>query len=166
MINLIALAVGIGLVVSLIFSELFAISAGGMVAAGYIALYLNRPVDVALTLAASLLTVFVVKGISRFVIIYGKRQVVAMILVGYLAGISINAVCLFLAPMVQEGLFPTRLTALPTTIGFIIPGLIAIWIERQGAMSTLSALLTGSVIVRLVLILLVGADLPAFGELL
>ena len=39
-------------------------------------------------------------------------------------------------------------------IGFIIPGLIALWIDRQGWVETLAPLMTSSVLVRLVLIVL------------
>ena len=43
-------------------------------------------------------------------------------------------------------------------IGFIIPGLIAIWLDRQGIVETLAALVTASVVVRLILVV-VGAEL-------
>jgi hypothetical protein len=46
-------------------------------------------------------------------------------------------------------------------IGFIIPGLIANWLDRQGTVETLSALVTASVLVRLILVLAVGAELRA-----
>ena len=39
-------------------------------------------------------------------------------------------------------------------IGFIIPGLIALWIDRQGPTETLAALVTSATVVRLVLIVL------------
>ena len=48
------LSVGIGLAVSLLFTEIFGLAAGGMIVPGYIALYLTRPVEVGLTLAAGL----------------------------------------------------------------------------------------------------------------
>jgi hypothetical protein len=59
--NLLALSIGIGLVVSLLFSELFGLAAGGLVVPGYIALYLTRPIDIAVTLAAALLTFFLIR---------------------------------------------------------------------------------------------------------
>jgi hypothetical protein len=43
-------------------------------------------------------------------------------------------------------------------IGFIIPGLIAIWLDRQGVVETLSALITASIVVRLILIIVVGTE--------
>ena len=55
MVNILTASIGIGLAVSLLFSEMFGLAAGGMVVPGYIALYLNRPVDIVLTLAAGVL---------------------------------------------------------------------------------------------------------------
>ena len=46
MIELLPLSIGIGLVVSLLFSEVFGLAAGGMVVHGYIALHLAHPVQV------------------------------------------------------------------------------------------------------------------------
>jgi hypothetical protein len=40
-------------------------------------------------------------------------------------------------------------------IGYIIPGLIALWFNRQGILQTLSALAVTSVLVRLALIMMV-----------
>ena len=39
-------------------------------------------------------------------------------------------------------------------IGFIIPGLIALWFDRQGVAETMGSLATSAVVVRLVLILI------------
>ena len=46
-----------------------------------------------------------------------------------------------------------------SVIGFIIPGLIAIWIDRQGLIETLAALIAASVAIRLVLILIYGMEI-------
>ena len=46
-----------------------------------------------------------------------------------------------------------------TIIGYIIPGLIAIWIDRQGLVESFSALITASVIVRMFLLLITGGEL-------
>jgi hypothetical protein len=50
-------------------------------------------------------------------------------------------------------------------ICYIIPGLIAYWMERQGAVATIMALLMAAVLVRLVLIVAVGGvpiEIPAW----
>jgi gamma-polyglutamate biosynthesis protein CapC len=42
--------------------------------------------------------------------------------------------------------------AMAAVVGFIIPGLIALWMDRTGPVLTLSPLIVASVVVRLVLI--------------
>jgi hypothetical protein len=44
-------------------------------------------------------------------------------------------------------------------VGYIIPGLIAIWMDRQGILETITALVTSSAIVRLILIILFGGEI-------
>ena len=156
MIELLTMAIGIGLAVSLFFSEIFGLAAGGMVVPGYFALYLNRPVDVFLTIAAALATYLIVYLLSTFIIVYGRRRTVLMILVGYIVRMLVDMIPL--GPLAAVPLFALG-EAEFSVIGFIIPGLIAIWIDRQGIVETLSALAAAAVAIRLILILIVGSDL-------
>jgi gamma-polyglutamate biosynthesis protein CapC len=149
-IELLPLSVGIGLAISLLFTEMFGIAAGGMIVPGYIALGLHRPFDVALTVGAGFATFAIVHTLSSFVIIYGRRRTVMMILIGYLIGMLVRWSTGSLGALGGIEL---------DVIGFIIPGLIAIWLDRQGIVETLAALLTASVVVRLILILVVGSEL-------
>ncbi len=160
MIDLLSASIGIGLAVSLFFSEMFGLAAGGMVVPGYIALYLNRPIDVVLTLAAALVAYFVVHSLSTFVIVYGKRRTVLMIIIGYLvrglfAQIPFYASDPIFAFSQQFGNAPADFEP----IGYVIPGLIAIWMDRQGVWETLAALVTSACVVRLVLMLVFGLEL-------
>jgi gamma-polyglutamate biosynthesis protein CapC len=156
MIDLLTLSVGLGLAVSLIFSELFGLAAGGMVVPGYLALHLAEPLTVALTLAAGLATFAIVRILSKFIIIYGRRRTTLMILVGYLIGAVGRVAIHGHLPAV-----PGAETTIIGFIGFIIPGLIATWIDRQGIVETFGTLLTASAIVRLLLILFVGLENPS-----
>ncbi len=151
MIELLPLAIGVGLAVSLFFSELFGLAAGGMVVPGYIALYLTKPVDVLLTLGAGFATYAIVHSLSSFLIVYGRRRTVLMILGGYAIGTSARMLLTGQAESPHGGEF--------SVIGYIIPGLIAIWLDRQGVIETFSTLLTASVVVRLLLILAAGSEL-------
>ncbi len=150
------ISIGIGLAVSLLFSEIFGLAAGGMVVPGYIALSLDRPMNVIMTFAAAILTYFVVYSLSNIMIIYGKRRTVLMVLVGFLVGIFFERMAFF--PMMPSAALPVVDGATDTAdyevIGYIIPGLIGIWIDRQGLVETLGILLTASTLVRLVLILM------------
>ena len=156
MAEVLTVAIGIGLAVSLLFTELFGLAAGGMVVPGYVALYLDQPLSIMLTLMVAVITYFVVHLMSTFVIIYGRRRTVSMILIGYITRILVE--------LIPLGSFGTidRIAGEESSlavIGFIIPGLIAIWIDRQGMIETLTALLAASVAIRLVLILIYGIDL-------
>ena len=144
-------AIAIGLIVSLIFTELFGLAAGGMIVPGYFALSLNRPLELGLTAAAALITFALVRLISSYAIVYGRRRIVLMILTGFLVGTSIRVL-----PLLFDGGATWGSSSLGhfAVIGFIIPGLIALWIDRQGLVETLGTLTTSSVVVRLVLILL------------
>lgn len=148
--EILSLAIGVGLVVSLLSSELFGLAAGGMIVPGYVALFLDRPMTVVLTLAAALATFMTVRVLSSMIIVYGRRRTVLMILVGYLFGMAFRA---------AGGAFVGYGDPTYTVIGHIIPGLIAIWMDRQGLVETVSALLTASVIVRLLLILFLSVEL-------
>jgi len=159
MVDILTASIGIGLAISLLFSEMFGLAAGGMVVPGYVALYLNRPVDIALTIAAALVTYFAVHALSTFIIIYGKRRTVLMISIGYLVrGVMATIPFYTSDPLVRI----SEMSGAPaefSVIGYVIPGLIAIWMDRQGVIETLSALITSAVVVRLVLMLVFGLEL-------
>jgi poly-gamma-glutamate biosynthesis protein PgsC/CapC len=86
MAEIITISIGIGLAVSLLFSEILGVAAGGMVVPGYIALYFHKPLQLIYTLAASYITYFITKVLSTVMIIYGRRRTVLMILIGFLLG--------------------------------------------------------------------------------
>ncbi len=144
------LAIAIGLMISLLFTEAFGLSAGGMIVPGYFALSLNRPGAVVLTILAAALTYAIVRLVAKRAIVYGRRRIVLMIIVGFTVGMVLRQGCF----LVVGGADQVGALAPLAIIGFIIPGLIALWFDRQGIVETTSTLLTSSVIVRLVLILI------------
>lgn len=143
-------SIAVGLAVSLLFTEIFGLAAGGMVVPGYLALSLDRPLDIVLTLGAALLTFLIVRGIAKFSVIYGRRRIVLTLLFGFLIGSVFRATPALAASMSS---FNDIGGVDASVIGFIIPGLIALWFDRQGVVETSSVLLTTAVVVRLVLIL-------------
>lgn len=144
-------AIGLGLVLSLIFSESLGLAAGGMVVPGYIALYIHQPLLVLGTIVASLLTLGTVKVLTNYILIYGRRRIVFSIILGFVFG--------WLAKNAFIFSFPDYTVELKS-IGYIIPGLIANWMERQGATKTLCIMVTTAVIVRLILMLISGEVIP------
>lgn len=144
--ELLAISVGIGLVVALLCTELFGIASSGMIVPGYIALYLLKPWHLLATLLVALATFAAVKLLSTVLIVHGRRRTALMILIGYILGML-------------TGQWFTAWNHELTVIGFVIPGLIAVWMDRQSVLQTLSSLALVSGIVRLVLVLTVGSEL-------
>lgn len=145
-IELLTVSIGLGLAASLLYGELFGLAAGGMVVPGYMALYADKPIDVSLTLLAALLTFGILKGLSQIAIVYGRRRTALTILVGYLVGLGFRMWLDSQVTPFTEG----------AIIGFIIPGLIAIWYQRQGVLETTLSLFTAAIIVRMVLVVMLG----------
>ncbi|MBN2621448.1 poly-gamma-glutamate biosynthesis protein PgsC [candidate division WOR-3 bacterium] len=145
-------AVGVGMFLSLILTETVGLAAGGIVVPGYIALVLHDPVQVLITILAGMITYAIVHALSRRMIIYGRRLLIISILVGY-----IIAYVTRIAPMITIESISINVA----TIGFVIPGLIAYWISRQGIVPTVCAMLIVASLVRLILIILhSGVILP------
>ena len=143
-------AIGLGLVTSLIFSETLGLAAGGMVVPGYLALMIHEPFRIFGTIVAALLTFGTLKLMSRYMLIYGRRRIVVSVLVGFVFGAA------------SRDLLVLKLHDAPldlSTIGYVIPGLIANWMERQGVVQTLCVMTTTAVLVCLLLMLLNGGAL-------
>ena len=149
MIDPLTLSVGIGLVFGLVFVEAFGLFAGGMVVPGYIALDIVHPGTVVLTILTAMLINLMIRVLSKYLVIYGRRRVSLTVLIAFLMGA-------FVRYLFGELYMTQTLGSLYTVIGYIIPGLIALSIDRQGLVETVTTLLIVSVSVRLVLILLIG----------
>lgn len=118
----------LGIFVSLIFTELTGISAGGIVVPAYLALTVNQPSVLISTLAIGLIAYVVVEfGLSRFIMLYGKRKFAAFVFVALILRIALN--------FALGGIF-NALDAL-TSIGVITAALIASTVSKQGLPYTL-----------------------------
>ncbi len=133
------IAIGIGIILSLFFTEALGVTAGGVIVPGYIALYLHDPKMVLGTFVISLVTFGIVKFLTKFMLIYGKRRLVLSLLIGFLIGF-----------WVKEYYSNGELYV----IGNIIPGLIASWMDRQGVIRTISVIIITASIVYLSMMLL------------
>ena len=144
---MLAQAVGIGIIFSLLLTETVGLAAGGIVVPGYIAYNLHHPWKIIVTIFTAILTWLLVRLISRVALIYGRRLLVISILIGYILGHIFR-----LFPPLTMGKHLLDLEA----IGYVIPGLIAYWVERQGLISTLLMMLITASLVRLILTAVTG----------
>jgi len=145
--NMLWVSVGLGLVVSLLFAEFLGLTAGGLVVPGYIALFWNKPVQILGTLVAAFLALIVLKLISAKTFVYGRRRLVLTILLGFVFGSLLR--------LVAQNLIPPKYISFDP-IGYVIPGLLAYWMEKQGITETITGLIIASVLVRMAVILLNG----------
>ena len=145
---MIPIAVGLGVVFSLIFHEIFGLAAGGIVVPGYIALNFDDPFKLLGTLLVALVVWLFIRIISQFVFVYGRRRMVIAVLLGFLLGYASKN-------MFALDMFDSRIEA----IGYIIPGLIANWMERQGVLKTITTVMIGGAVVRVMTIIVMGGEL-------
>ncbi|MEO0122688.1 MAG: poly-gamma-glutamate biosynthesis protein PgsC [candidate division WOR-3 bacterium] len=149
---MIVIAVGLGMMLNLLLTETIGLAAGGIVVPGYIALNLHKPDMVISTVVIALITYLLLYLLSRFILLYGRRLLIVSIIIGYLLGYLTR---------VYPSISLETLKLDITTIGFVVPGLIAYWMQRQGIIETISTMIIAAVIVRLILIILTGgAILP------
>lgn len=142
--------IGLGMLMSFFMAETIGLAAGGIVVPGYIAMTLHEPFRVASTILIALIVYLLVKLLSRWMLIYGRRQLILGVLLGYLIGYVTKVM-----PPPQFG----QLHVDVATIGFVIPGLIAYWMARQGIIETISTLVVAGVLVRLIVTVISGGEL-------
>ncbi len=142
-------AVGIGLVLSLMFTETLGLAAGGMVVPGYVALMIHHPLRIVGTILVSILTFLTMKFVSNYIFVYGRRRTVMVILLGFLFGWLSRELL-----VIQTNALTIELQ----TIGLIIPGLMANWMERQGVVKTITTLIIAAVFIRLILMIVTGGE--------
>ncbi len=87
-------------------------------------------------------------------LLYGRRTMVFSVLVGFVFGYLTRYVLVFNA-MLDTGIDASVIQS----IGYIIPGLIAYWMSRQGVLATLSTMIVAAFLVRLALVLAHGGRL-------
>ena len=123
----IAIVLILGVIFSLLFTEITGILPAGLVVPGYLALFVEQPQSIFLTFLISIMTYLIVSfGVSKVTILYGKRKFAAMITVAVILHFIINSIL----PLDYVGI--SGLAA----VGIIVPGLLANTIQRQGLATT------------------------------
>lgn len=135
----------LSLLLSLVFSELTGLSPGGIIVPFYFVLYLEDPVKLAATVVSALGAVALVKLLSRYTILYGRRRFAVYLLVG------LAEKALFTYAYFGDSYMFTHLSL---TIGYLVPGILGREMERQGIWKTLGALAAVVLAARLLQILL------------
>lgn len=127
---MIAETIFLGILLGFIYYELVGLTPGGVIVPGYIALYLQQPLILMSTFIVVLITYFIMKGLSRLVILYGRRAFLAAVIIGFLLKWALETFVLRMNWMSYD----------LAVIGYIIPGLIANEMRKQGIVETFLSL--------------------------
>ena len=119
-----------GLLVSIIFISVTRYYPGGIIVPSYLVLFVDQPFRLLGTIVAALLAVVIYRLVSRYMILFGKRRFLIMILLGGLFSFVLSYALPFMFPAAVE----------LRVIGWVIPGLVANNFDRQGVVTTLSAM--------------------------
>jgi len=138
---MIVTAFALGIAIGFIFFEITGLTAGGIIVPGYIALYIDKPVSILTTIFIAFITFTLITLCSRWLIIFGRRRFLMMILAGFLLRLLFD----YLRINTLESSLDLQV------IGYIIPGLIANEFSRQGVMKTILAMVIVSGLVYLLL---------------
>lgn len=139
----------LGVIVSIIFFEITDISPGGIIVPGLMVLYIKQPERMIYTVVVAIITYFIVKFISKYLIIFGKRRFVIMIFTSILLNFILNLI-LNISSISMLNI---------SIIGYTIAGLIANDIYKQGIKKTIPALVIVTAIVELIAILVLQVGL-------
>lgn len=142
------LALSIGLLFSLICYLLTNLSPGGMITPGWIALALIVDPSLAATIGGVAVATYGASlALQRVIILYGKRLFATVVLIGVFLQVSLFVFALERARESFEY----------TTLGFIVPGLIAYQLIRQPIGATIVS--TATVAALAYLVVLIGVKL-------
>lgn len=143
-----ALVLIIGLAVSLLCSEIFGISPGGIITPAYLAMVCDDLKIVLFIFLIALVTYAIVAFASRFIILYGRRKFVFTMIVA----VTLRTILGFVYPFLPYESLILR------GIGIVVPALLANQFMKQGipltAVSSLAV--TGVVVVIMNVLFFLG----------
>lgn len=123
-------------------TEFTGLLTGGLVSAGYLAFFFNEPMRILSTLLIAVLITFIIKGLQHFMILYGRRRFAISIMLSLLSVWAIEHLYFYFSNIGTD----LRI------IGFIIPGLIASDMLKQGILKTLGVLMGITLLIELLVI--------------
>jgi len=138
-------SIGLSIILGFLSSEFLGISAGGLISPGYLAFYLEQPLRLLSTMVLAILIFLLIRLLQRFMIIFGRRRFMAAVLLS-LAGTWIFEQAFFYVDWLSQDI---------RIIGYIVPGLIANEMLKQGVAKTIAMVLLAAIVIRLVMMVAV-----------
>jgi poly-gamma-glutamate biosynthesis protein PgsC/CapC len=147
-VEMVRLAIFLSAVISLLVYERYGISTGGTIVAGYLALFVPQPTHLLVTLGMGYLTYLVVHKVLRPRFMLWGRKLFETEMVVALTLQSLWFVALMLLTPI------TAQTALLYGIGFLLPGIMAHDMGRQGVEKTLNVILPSTLAIFALLLVI------------
>ncbi len=120
----------ISLIITLLFIAWTGYYPGGIIVPAYLILFIDQPIRLLGTLLVAIVSWVIYRLISRYFIIYGKRRFVLLLIFGA----TFSFILSYIIPQFIDDAVELKV------IGWIIPGLIANQLEKQGLTLTLSSI--------------------------
>lgn len=128
----------LGVLVSIVFTELTGLSAG-LILPAYFVLCLQAPWRIVYTVLVAMAAAGLTRMIAKRLVLFGRRRLAMMLLAAFVLD--------FLAQ--KTGLLPGTFRV----IGVVVPGILAREFDRQGVLYTLLALAAATAALALILML-------------
>lgn len=116
------LTIGIAIGLSMLFTRRTGFSCGGVITPGLLAVSLGDPLKVGLALGTGIVLSFVLEGFVRVTGIYGRERLALSLLLALGTRVA----------------FQTFFPIPALWLGWVVPGLVAADIQRQGIIGTVS----------------------------
>lgn len=136
-------AIILSVLLSFASTEFLGLFTGGLITGGYLAFYLDQPLRLLVTYAAGTLGYLLITLLARYVMLFGRRRYMACLL----AGMALGWLLTHALSLLPAGGLDLRV------IGYLVPGLIANDMMKQGIWKTLAMSLLVTFLIRLALML-------------
>ena len=156
--EVVRMVLAFGVITSILVYERWRLTGGAAVVAGYLGLFMDRPLYIVTTVALAVATFYIVdRVVARRMFLYGRRRVVVMVI----TGLFLQLLTGLIAYSWQKD--STWLAGL-YGVGYVLPGLIAQDIERQGMSKTILTVLGVSFLTFLLFkdIVAIKANMPVY----
>jgi len=120
----------IGMLLGMFYYHKTGWACGGIITPGVIAMYIGDPYKVGVSIAAGLITWIILDRLVRFFGLYGRQRLAAAMLIALALRYPLVSV------LGEASLW----------LGWVVPGLIGADIQRQGVLTTLTAVVAVSVV--------------------
>lgn len=134
-------AIGLSIILGFLSTELLGIFTGGLISAGYLAFYIEQPYRILSTIGLSLVVYGITLLVGKLVILYGRRRFMLTVISGILLGWLYESMSYYFSGVSQD----LRI------IGYIIPGLLANDMCKQGIWRTILMVLVCALLIRLIM---------------